>query len=56
MNNKIRTDAVRHLFEAILTLENEEGELRQLLVEDDWLYAKGIDEGDPWPQGAGTQG
>ena len=24
MNNKIRTDAVRHLFEAILTLENEE--------------------------------
>ena len=28
----------------------------KLLVEDDWLYAKGIDEGDPWPQGAGTQG
>ena len=24
MNNKIRTDAVSHLFEAILTLENEE--------------------------------
>ena len=24
MNNKIRTEAVRHLFEAILTLENEE--------------------------------
>ena len=24
MNNKIRTDAVRHLFEAVLCLENEE--------------------------------
>ena len=24
MNNRIRTEAVRHLFEAILTLENEE--------------------------------
>ena len=40
----------------LVTLENEAGELRQLIVEDDWLYAKGIDEGDPWPQGAGTQG
>lgn len=33
----------------LVTLENETGEQCQLMVEDDWLYAEGIDEGDPWP-------
>ena len=36
----------------IVTLENESGELRQLMAEDDWLYEKGIDEGDLWPEEA----
>ena len=39
----------------LVTLENEEGG-RALQAKVQWLYAKGIDEGDPWPQGAGTQG
>ena len=33
----------------IVTLVNNIGQERQIRVEDDWLYAKGINEGDPWP-------
>ena len=27
---------------------------RLIRVEDDWLYANGIDEGDRWPSGIST--
>ena len=33
----------------IVTLVNNIGQERQIRVEDDWLYAKGINEGDLWP-------
>ena len=33
----------------IVTLTDEKGQERLLRVEDDWLYANGIDEGDRWP-------
>ena len=33
----------------IVTLQNESGEQRELIVEDDWLYEHGIDEGSIWP-------
>jgi hypothetical protein len=33
----------------IVTLEDAAGKLSEVLVEDDWLYEKGIDEGSPWP-------
>ena len=35
----------------IVILENEEGLIRQLTADDDWLYAMGIDEGSVWPDG-----
>ena len=34
----------------LVTLVSESGGERHLTVEDDWLYAKGIDEGDIWPE------
>lgn len=33
----------------LVTLTDEKGQERLLRVEDDWLYANGIDEGDRWP-------
>ena len=33
----------------IVTLADKNGQERQIRVEDDWLYAKGINEGDLWP-------
>ena len=33
----------------IVTLVNNNGKARQIRVEDDWLYTKGINEGDLWP-------
>lgn len=33
----------------LVTLIDEKGQERLLRVEDDWLYANGIDEGDRWP-------
>ena len=33
----------------IVTLINKNGQERLIRVEDDWLYAKGINEGNPWP-------
>ena len=33
----------------IVTLVNNIGQERQIRVEDDWLYAKGINEGNLWP-------
>lgn len=34
----------------LVTLENEEGMIRQLTADDDWLYAMGIDEGSIWTE------
>lgn len=33
----------------LVTLVNENGQERILRVEDDWLYQRGIDEGDLFP-------
>ena len=33
----------------LVILENETGEERSLSVEDDWLTAQGLGEGDVWP-------
>lgn len=33
----------------IVTLEDDAGDQKELLVEDDWLYEQGIDEGSAWP-------
>lgn len=33
----------------LVTLIGENGQERILRVEDDWLYANGINEGDRWP-------
>ena len=33
----------------LVTLEDDQGGQRQLLVEDDRLYENGIDEGSEWP-------
>ena len=33
----------------LVTLVDENGQERLVRVEDDWLYAHGIDEGDKWP-------
>ena len=38
----------------LVTLVNEKGQERLIRVEDDWLYANGIDEGDRWPGGIST--
>lgn len=37
----------------IVTLTDGKSGTRQLLVEDDWLYEQGIDEGSEWPEGNG---
>ena len=37
--------------QVIVTLENEDGTIRQLTADDDWLYETGIDEGSLWPEG-----
>ena len=34
----------------LVTLVDESGRERLLRVEDDWLYANGIDEGSRWPE------
>ena len=34
----------------LVILENEEGMIRQLTADDDWLYAMGIDEGSIWTE------
>ena len=33
----------------LVTLIDENGQERVIRVEDDWLYANGIDEGSQWP-------
>ena len=37
--------------QVIVTLENDNGLIRQLTADDDWLYETGIDEGSLWPEG-----
>ncbi len=44
-----RTEEERNL--VLVTLENEEGLTRQVMADDDRLYAMGIDEGSIWPEG-----
>ena len=34
----------------LVTLVDESGQERLIRVEDEWLYANGIDEGDKWPE------
>ena len=34
----------------LVTLVNENGQKRLVRVDDDWLYAHGIDEGSSWPE------
>ena len=34
----------------LVTLAGENGQERLIRVEDDWLYAHGIDEGSSWPE------
>lgn len=34
----------------LVTLVDENGQERLIRVEDEWLYANGIDEGDKWPE------
>ena len=36
--------------QVIVTLENDNGLIRQLTADDDWLYTTGIDEGSIWPK------
>ena len=36
--------------QVIVTLENDDGLIRQLTADDDWLYTMGIDEGSIWPK------
>lgn len=43
-----RTEGERN--QVLVTLENEDGLIRQLSADDEWLYEKGIDEGDIWPE------
>ena len=31
-------------------MENDNGLIRQLTADDDWLYTMGIDEGSIWPK------
>ena len=38
----------------LVTLVDESGQERLIQVEDEWLYANGIDEGDRWPSGIST--
>ena len=34
----------------LVTLVTENGQKRLVRVDDDWLYANGIDEGSSWPE------
>ena len=34
----------------LVTLVSEEGQERLIRVDDEWLYANGIDEGSSWPE------
>lgn len=34
----------------VVTMTDENGEKRQQICEDDWLYANNIDVGSIWPQ------
>ena len=34
----------------LVTLVSEEGQERLIRVDDEWLYANGIDEGSRWPE------
>ena len=34
----------------LVRLEAEDGQIRELEVEDEWLYAQGLDEGSDWPE------
>ena len=34
----------------LVCLENEDGKIRELEVEDEWLYEQGLDEGSVWPE------
>ncbi len=38
----------------VVSLQSDDGMKKDLTVEDDWLYANGIDEGSIWPNEAGT--
>ena len=40
----------------LVTLVDESGQERLIRVEDEWLYANGIDEGDGWPESLSTDG
>lgn len=35
----------------LVTLTDGTGKRQRILVEDDWLYENGIDEGSAWPAG-----
>lgn len=43
-----RTEEERN--RVIVTLENRDGQIRQVMADDDWLYANGIDEGSIWTE------
>ena len=43
-----RTEKERN--QVLVTLENEDGMIRQLTADDNWLYEMKIDEGDIWPE------
>lgn len=34
----------------LVRLENEEGQIRELEVEDEWLYEQGLEEGSIWEE------
>jgi hypothetical protein len=40
----------------LVTLVDESGQERLIRVEDEWLYANGIDEGDGWPESLSADG
>ena len=40
----------------LVTLADEHGQERLIRVEDDWLYANGIDERSSWPEGENIDG
>lgn len=48
-----RPDDVR--VKVLVTLADENGQERLIRVEDDWLYANGIDEGSSWPEAEASE-
>ena len=40
----------------LVTLVDESGQERLIRVEEEWLYANGIDEGDGWPESLSADG